>query len=148
MRTCALALLALLVTLPVQAQPAADAPWTIDDVLTQRTLTDVDVGPDGTRVLWVKETPDPEADQTQSDLYLTYRNDPHGGDSTATIRLTRTSSSSTSKRAKRRRFSTSSTSTPPASSGHRTATASTPPTPTPPIPSTRAPGSPSSITTI
>ena len=92
MRTGVLALLALLVGLPTAApaQPTADGPWSINDVLTQRSLTDVDIGPDGERVLWVKETPDPEADETQSDVYLTYRDDPHTGDSTATIRLTRT----------------------------------------------------------
>ena len=90
MRTCALALLAVLLALPASAQPADDAPWTIDHVLRQRSLTGVDIGPDGARVLWVKETPDPEADETQRDLYLTYRDDPHGGGSTATIRLTRT----------------------------------------------------------
>jgi len=90
MRTSLPVLLALLLTLPAHAQSSDDGPWTIDHVLHQRSLTDVDIGPDGDRVLWVKETPDPEADQTQSDLYLTYRDDPHGGDSTATIRLTRT----------------------------------------------------------
>jgi dipeptidyl aminopeptidase/acylaminoacyl peptidase len=89
MRSLLLALLAVLLPLPISAQPA-DGPWTLDHVLTQRSLADVDIGPDGERVLWVKETPDPDADETQSDLYLTYRNDPHGGDSTATVRLTRT----------------------------------------------------------
>jgi dipeptidyl aminopeptidase/acylaminoacyl peptidase len=90
MRTCVLALLTVLLAVPAHAQPTDDAPWTIDHVLRQRSLDDVDIGPDGRRVLWVKETPDPEADETQRDLYLTYRDDPHGGDSTATIRLTRT----------------------------------------------------------
>ena len=90
MRTCILALLTLFLALPAQAQPADSSPWTIGHVLKQRSLEDVDIGPDGKRVLWVKETPDPEADKTQSDLYLTYRDDPHEGDSTATIQLTRT----------------------------------------------------------
>ena len=91
MRTGVLALLTLLVSLPTApAQPTDEGPWSIDDVLTQRSLTDVDIGPDGERVLWVKETPDPEADETRSDVYLTYRDDPHRGDSAATIRLTRT----------------------------------------------------------
>ncbi len=89
MRTCLFALLAPLLVAPLYGQPA-DGPWSIDDVLTQRSLTDVNIGPDGDRVLWVKETPDPEADATQSDVYLTYRNDPHGGDTTATVQLTRT----------------------------------------------------------
>jgi len=89
MRTVVLALVALLLSIPVSAQPA-DGPWTIDHVLQQRSLEDVAIGPGGERVLWVKETPDMEADETQSDLYLTYRDDPHGGDATATIRLTRT----------------------------------------------------------
>ena len=90
MRTCVLSLFALLLSLPLQAQSPDDAPWTIDHVLKQRSLSDVDIGPNGDRVLWVKDTPDPEADRTQSDLYLTYRDDPHAGDSTATIQLTRT----------------------------------------------------------
>jgi len=90
MRTCALTLLAFLFALPVQAQPADEAPWTLDHILEQRSLSDVDIGPEGDRVLWVKQTPDADADRTQSDLYVTYRDDPHGGDSTATIQLTRT----------------------------------------------------------
>ncbi|MFP4228884.1 MAG: prolyl oligopeptidase family serine peptidase, partial [Salinivenus sp.] len=85
----------LLFTLPAQAQPTDDAPWTIDHVLEQRSLTDVAIDPDGSRVLWVKNTPDPEADKTESDIYLTYRDDPHGGDSTATIQLTRTGNNNT-----------------------------------------------------
>ncbi|MEF8866730.1 MAG: prolyl oligopeptidase family serine peptidase, partial [Salinibacter sp.] len=89
MRTCALALLTILLAAPAHGQ-SADGPWTLDHVLTQRSLTDVDIGPDGDRVLWVKETPDPEADTEQSDVYLTYRDDPHGGDATATLQLTRT----------------------------------------------------------
>ena len=92
MRTCVLFLLAVLLVLPTatQAQSPDDGPWTIDHVLMQRSLEDVDIGPEGDRVLWVKETPDPEADEDQSDVYLTYRDDPHGGDSTVTIQLTRT----------------------------------------------------------
>ncbi|MFB6229997.1 MAG: TolB family protein, partial [Salinibacter sp.] len=90
MRATLLSLLTLLLTLPAQAQSSDEGPWTVDHVLGQRSLEDVDIGPEGDRVLWVKETPDPEADETQSDVYLTYRDNPHGGDSTATIRLTRT----------------------------------------------------------
>jgi dipeptidyl aminopeptidase/acylaminoacyl peptidase len=90
MRTLLLSLLALVLALPTQAQPDDDTPWTRDHILEQRSLSDVDIGPEGDRVLWVKQTPDADADRTQSDLYLTYRNDPHGGDSTATIQLTRT----------------------------------------------------------
>ena len=91
MRPYVLSLLALFLMMPgaVQAQ-SDDAPWTIEHVLTQRSLGDVDIGPEGERVLWVKETPDLEADRSQSDLFLTYRDDPHGGDSTVTIQLTRT----------------------------------------------------------
>ncbi len=90
MRSVFLAVLTVLLPLSTSAQPADEGPWTIDHVLTQRSLADVDIGPDGERVLWVKDTPDPEADKSQSDVYLTYRDDPHGGDATATIRLTRT----------------------------------------------------------
>ncbi|WP_043552724.1 hypothetical protein [Salinibacter ruber] len=93
MRTCLFALLAPLLVAPLYGQPA-DGPWSIDDVLTQRSLTDVNIGPDGDRVLWIKETPDPEADATQSDVYLTYRNDPHGGDTTATMACAPTAPSS------------------------------------------------------
>ncbi len=92
MRTCVLILLSLLLSLPasVQAQSANDGPWTIDHILKQRSLEDVDIGPDGERVLWVKETPDTEADRSQSDLYLTYRSDPYDRDTSATLQLTRT----------------------------------------------------------
>ena len=76
------------------AQPTTnppDGPWTVEDVLKQRSLSDVDVSPSGDRVLWVKTTPDFEKDKDQQDVYLTYRDDPHGGsDSTATVQLTRT----------------------------------------------------------
>ncbi|MCS3677368.1 hypothetical protein GGP72_001285 [Salinibacter ruber] len=50
MRTCLFALLAPLLVAPLYGQPA-DGPWSIDDVLTQRSLTDVNIGPDGDRVL-------------------------------------------------------------------------------------------------
>ena len=95
MRTYVVSLLALFLMAPgaVQAQ-SDDAPWTIDHVLTQRSLYDVDIGPEGDRVLWVKSTPDMDADRAQSDLFLTYRDDPHGGDSTVTIQLTRTGNNS------------------------------------------------------
>ena len=95
MRSVFLAVLTVLLPLSTSAQPADEGPWTIDHVLTQRSLADVDIGPDGERVLWVKDTPDPEADESQSDVYLTYRDDPHGGDATATIRLTRTGNNGT-----------------------------------------------------
>ena len=90
MRTLLFSLLALLLTLPAQAQSPDDVPWTLDHILEQRSLSDVDISPEGDRVLWVKRAPDADADRTRSDLYLTYRDDPHGGDSTATIQLTRT----------------------------------------------------------
>ena len=95
MRTYVVPLLAFFLMGPgaVQAQ-SDDAPWTIDHVLTQRSLYDVDIGPEGDRVLWVKSTPDMDADRAQSDLFLTYRDDPHGGDSTVTIQLTRTGNNS------------------------------------------------------
>jgi dipeptidyl aminopeptidase/acylaminoacyl peptidase len=71
--------------------PGPDAgPWTVKDVLKQRSLSGVDIGPDGERVLWVKGTPDFEADRDAYDLYLTYRDDPHGGEGAATVRLTKT----------------------------------------------------------
>jgi len=95
MRSVFLAVLTVLLPLPTSAQPADEGPWTVDHVLTQRSLADVDIGPDGERVLWVKDTPDPDADKSQSDVYLTYRDDPHGGDATATIRLTRTGNNGT-----------------------------------------------------
>jgi len=91
MRSAGLLLASVLPLLPsVQAQSPNSGPWTIDHVLGQRSLEDVDIGPEGERALWVKETPDPEADKAKSDVYLTYRNDPHGGDSTATVQLIRT----------------------------------------------------------
>ncbi len=90
MRTFVFSLLTLFLALPIQAQSTDDSPWTLDHILKQRSLEDVDIGPEGKRILWVKETPDPEADESQSDVYLTYRNDPHEGDSMATIQLTRT----------------------------------------------------------
>ncbi len=95
MRTCILTVLSVVLAVSVSGQPTSPGPWTIDDVLQQRSLEDVNIGPKGERVLWVKETPDPEADETQSDLYLTYRDDPHTGDSTATIRLTRSGNNDT-----------------------------------------------------
>lgn len=83
-------LLVALLLPSVRAQPADPGPWTIDHVLQQRSLTDLDVGPHGERMLWVKRTPDSDEDRTQTDVYLTYRNDPFGGDTTATVRMTRT----------------------------------------------------------
>ena len=89
MRTASVVLALLLVALPVHAQ-SGDGPWSVQDVLKQESLSQVDIAPDGSRVLWVKSTPDFEKDRDQSDLYLTYRTDPHGGEGPATIQLTRT----------------------------------------------------------
>jgi len=89
MRTGSLLLALFVLTLPAHAQ-SGDGPWSVRDVLKQASLSQVDIAPDGNRILWVKETPDFEKDREQSDLHLTYRDDPHGGDDPATIRLTRT----------------------------------------------------------
>ncbi len=91
------ALTVLAVPLQAQTLPSterADGPWSVKDVLKQQSLSDVDISPDGERVLWVKTTPDFEEDKDLRDLYLTYRDDPHGtGDpagEAATVQLTRT----------------------------------------------------------
>ncbi len=78
------------------AQNAAsgDGPWTLQHVLKQTSLSDVDISPDGQRVLWTKTTPNTEKDRDQSDVYLTYRDDPHAeGTDPATVQLTRTGNS-------------------------------------------------------
>ncbi|WP_022836270.1 S9 family peptidase [Salisaeta longa] len=94
-------LLALLVAGPLHAQPQPTAPpeppegpWSIKDVLKQRSLSQVDIGPQGQRILWVKRVPDFEEDRTTSDVYLTYRDDPNGGTAPATVRLTRSGNNS------------------------------------------------------
>lgn len=84
-----LGLLALLLVPPATAQPADDGPWSIDHILTQTSMSDVNIDPDGGRILWTKHTPDADEDRTLTNVYLTYRNDPHGGDTTATLPLTR-----------------------------------------------------------
>lgn len=100
-RSALLTLFLFLLTAPLlpagaQTLPApnpSDGPWTVQDVLKQRSLSGVNISPDGERVLWVKTTPDFEKDRDQHDLYLTYRNDPLAGDESAesaTIQLTRT----------------------------------------------------------
>ena len=73
-----------------QTAPSEDAPWTVRHVLQQESLSGVDIAPDGNRVVWVKRTPDFDEDRDQRDVYLTYRDDPHGGDDPATVRLTQT----------------------------------------------------------
>jgi dipeptidyl aminopeptidase/acylaminoacyl peptidase len=73
---------------PAHAQPG-DHPWSVKDVLKQESLSQVDIATDGNRILWVKETPNFDKDRDQSDVYLTYRDDPHG-DAPSTLQLTRT----------------------------------------------------------
>lgn len=90
MRFIGLLLLVSLVVPPVHGQAVNDSSWTVDHLLSQRSMTDVDIGPSGQRILWVKRTPNPDTDRTESDVYLTFRDDPHGGDTTATIRMSRT----------------------------------------------------------
>ena len=90
-RSALLTLSLVLLTAPLrpagaQTLPApdrADGPWTVKDVLKQRSLSGVDISPDGERVLWVKTTPDFEKDRDRHDLYLTYRNDPLASDESA-----------------------------------------------------------------
>ncbi len=73
-----------------QASEAPSGPWTVRDVLRQEGMSQVDVGPEGERLLWVKSTPDFEEDRTTTDLFLTYLNDPNGSGEPATVQLTRT----------------------------------------------------------
>lgn len=82
-----LAALSLLVLAP--AVHAQSGPWQVEDVLKQESIADVALHPVGDRILWTKRYPDMEADRDKQDLYLTYRTDPHGGDTPATVRLTR-----------------------------------------------------------
>ena len=89
MRFGSLLLALLVLTWSARAQ-SGDGPWTVTDVLKQESLSQVDIGPDGEHILWVKRTPDFETDRDQSDLYLTYRDDPHGSNDPATVQLTRT----------------------------------------------------------
>ena len=69
-------------------------PWSVDDILKQASIADVDIHPAGDRILWTKRYPDAAKDRRQSDLFLTYLADPHGGDEPATVRLTRTGDNS------------------------------------------------------
>lgn len=84
--------LATLVLLSVLAAPAlaqdGSAEWDVDTILKQSTMTDVDIDPEGERILWVKRTPDEDKDRYVTDLQLTYLDDPHGGEEPATLRLT------------------------------------------------------------
>ena len=84
---CLLLFVGLLIVPSAEAQTQ---PWTVDDLLKQESIADVDIHPDGDRILWTKRYPKPEKDRSQSDLFLTYLNDPHGSDEPATVRLTRT----------------------------------------------------------
>ncbi|MGB9836768.1 MAG: prolyl oligopeptidase family serine peptidase [Candidatus Saccharicenans sp.] len=64
------------------------SPWSIDDVINQERAQDFQISPDGTRVVWVKNTPDKEKDGRTSHLFLTYLKD-----KPETIQLTRGKSS-------------------------------------------------------
>ncbi|MGB9893808.1 MAG: TolB family protein, partial [Candidatus Saccharicenans sp.] len=46
--------------------------WTIGDVLNLERASDFQISPDGTRVVWVKNLPDPEKDRRISHLFLSY----------------------------------------------------------------------------
>src|SRR5262245_49074799 len=67
MRRCLL-LLAALLLLPLAARPAAPPQpsyekWTIDDVVNQESLSDVQFSPDGKFAVWVKSAPDKDKNE-------------------------------------------------------------------------------------
>lgn len=64
----------LLLTLSVYsaAPPPADSDkWTIDDVINQEAIGDVQLSPDGKFVVWVKATPDKDKNEAISHLFRT-----------------------------------------------------------------------------
>ena len=79
--------LSLIIASPLLGQSAE---WTVEDIINQASISDVAIHPGGDRLLWTKRVPDIDADRYTTDLYLTYRTDPHGGDGPATVQLTRT----------------------------------------------------------
>ncbi len=84
-------LLAFSLSLASTSAVAQSSEWTVDDIINQASISEVAIPPDGDRLLWTKRVPDMDADRYKTDLYLTYRSDPHGSDEeSATVQLTRT----------------------------------------------------------
>lgn len=79
-----------------QTTPTAteDGPWKPEHVVRQAILQDVAIAPDGKRVVWSKRTANLTRDRFETDLFLTYLDDPFGSDGPGTVQLTRTGNNS------------------------------------------------------
>jgi dipeptidyl aminopeptidase/acylaminoacyl peptidase len=62
--------LALALALPLAAQSPSIRPFTINDLVTLQRLSDPQVSPDGSRVLYVLRSTDMEADRGRTDLWM------------------------------------------------------------------------------
>ncbi len=91
------ALLLLVATAPAEAPaketPPPDPVWRAEDVVNQERPGDMDLAPDGTRVVWVLRRPDEKKHRLVGDLRLTTL-----GPDPATVELTVTRDSDTSPR--------------------------------------------------
>lgn len=72
----------------LQAQPTAK--WTVDAVLKQESIAQLNLSPDGRRALWTKRYPDDKKDRYLTDVYLTLLPGPTDTTSAETLQLTRT----------------------------------------------------------
>ncbi|GBD00775.1 Dipeptidyl-peptidase 5 [bacterium HR18] len=80
---------ALLLTFALSGQAQPQRTWTIEDILQQETLSDLEISPDGKRLLWTRRKANLEKDRFETDLFLTYldRKGPDG--LPLTVQLTR-----------------------------------------------------------
>ncbi len=88
MRQCGIQLVFLLL-FAIPAYPQSKRPWTVEDILRQETLTDLEISPEGQRLVWVRRKANFDADRFETDLFLTYldRQGPNG--LPLTVQLTR-----------------------------------------------------------
>jgi len=58
--------------LPAQEAKRSLQTWKVDDVINQERASDFRISPEGSRVVWIKNTPDKERDGRVSHLFLSY----------------------------------------------------------------------------
>jgi len=78
---------ALLAILSARAQ--SQRTWTVEDILRQETLTDLEIAPDGRRIVWVHRQANFDEDRFETDLFLTYLDRKDTDGLPLTVQLTR-----------------------------------------------------------
>lgn len=80
---------ALLLLFALPAYTQSKPTWTIEDILRQETLTDLEIAPEGQRIVWVRRKANFDEDRFETDLFLSYLNRKDADGFPLTVQLTR-----------------------------------------------------------